>query len=318
MLHGNISRETAKGIAFLREKIEEAGVPGSKLDETINIATWNIRHFGEKPREDSAIHYLAEVMNQFDIIGITELHNNLGDLKRVMDLLGPYWDVVFCDSIDDAGGNEERIAYLFDTRAVVHTGLAAELNPARVKTSSGEYLLDKISWWRNPYMASFSAGSFDFVLITAHIRWGKGVSSRKKPIKLLADWVHDRRESGFAVDKDIIVMGDFNITSTRSSLYKLITSRGLNMPKSLSKLKLGTNLGQTKHYDQILHYPTHQERFTERAGVVDFYGNGSEDILFPGKNYSKSKFTHQMSDHLPLWAQINIDLEDDELNQILN
>ena len=79
-------------------------------------------------------------------------------------------------------------------------------------------------------MASFSAGSFDFVMITAHIRWGKSVKSRLGPIQMLADWIHERRQSPAVVDKDIIVLGDFNITSRRSSLFKAITSRGLRIP----------------------------------------------------------------------------------------
>ena len=89
-----------------------------------------------------------------------------------MRLLGGYWDIVYCDYIDDHGGNKEHMAYLFDKRAVVFTGLATELDPSRTKTATGEYL-SKINWWRSPYMLSFSSGSFHFILIMAHVRWGK-------------------------------------------------------------------------------------------------------------------------------------------------
>ncbi|GAB5522673.1 MAG: hypothetical protein Roseis2KO_05450 [Roseivirga sp.] len=319
MRHGTIDSATANGLKFLRERIEAADIPSSCLDETINIATWNIREFGKKDRAEASIHYIAEIINQFDLVALTELRDNLGDLKRVMKLLGRYWDVIYCDYIDDPGGNKERMAFLFDKRAVVFTGLAAELDPARVKTESGEYL-SKINWWRSPYMASFSSGSFDFVMIMAHIRWGKSTKSRLGPLNLLADWINQRRESNFAVDKDIILLGDFNITSKRSSLFKAVTSKGLMLPNALSKRKIGTNLSQAKFYDQILHYPTHPERFTENAGILDFYGGDEANIekYFPGSGLSKSKFTYQLSDHLPLWAQINVDLEEDELNQLLS
>jgi endonuclease/exonuclease/phosphatase family metal-dependent hydrolase len=319
MRHGDIDMNTAQGLRFLRERIELANIPSSRLDETINIATWNIREFGRTSREEASIHYIAEIINQFDLIAITELRDNLGDLKRVMHLLGRYWDVVYCDYIDDPGGNDERMAFLFDKRAVVFTGLAAELDPSRVKTASGEWL-SKINWWRSPYMASFSSGSFDFVMIIAHIRWGKSTKSRLGPLNLLADWINERRNSSFAVDKDIILLGDFNITSKRSSLYKAIISKGLMIPNALNKKKIGTNLSQARFYDQILHYPTHAERFTENAGVLDFYGGDEANIqkYFPDSALSKTKFTYQLSDHLPLWAQINVDLEEDELNQILN
>ena len=42
------------------------------------------------------------------------------------------------------------------------------------------------------------------------------------------------------------------------------------MPKALLGSH-GTNLAANKRYDQILHLPTLTDRFTERAGVVDFY-----------------------------------------------
>lgn len=50
-----------------------------------------------------------------------------------MSILGPYWKVVFSDYSADPGGNRERVAYLYDGRSVVFTGLAAEADPPRKK-----------------------------------------------------------------------------------------------------------------------------------------------------------------------------------------
>ena len=319
MIHHNIDADTAKGLKFLRQRIVKSKVPSSKLDETISIATWNIREFGKIPREESSIHYIAEILSQFDLIAITELRDNLGDLRRTMDLLGSNWDVIYSDFIPDHAGNKERMAYVFDKRAVQFTGLAAELDPKRVRTSDGRRIRDN-DWWRSPYMLSFSAGSFDFVMISAHIRWGSSTKARLKPLEMLADWIIERRESEFAVDKDVILLGDFNITSRRSSLFKAITSRGLRLPNALSKNKLrGTNLSQKNLYDQILHYPTDGKRFTENAGIVPFYESDADIAkYFPNESMSKHEFTYQLSDHLPLWAQINVNLADDKLEQIIS
>ncbi len=178
MFHGRLDTETAKGLKELRKRIDHASIPPSQLDQSINIATWNIREFGKKKRRKASLHYIAEILNQFDLIAITELRRNLSELRTVMDILGPYWDVVFSDFIADWGGNWERIAYLYDTRAVVFTGLAAEVDAPRKKIKkTGEYV-SQFSWWRKPYMASFRAGSFDFAIIAAHIRWGEGKKAR--------------------------------------------------------------------------------------------------------------------------------------------
>lgn len=315
MFHGRVDRDTAKGLSILRQRIAKAKIPPSTLDETINVATWNIRDFGKSRRRQASIHYIAEILWQFDLIALVELGANLTDLRRVIDILGPHWRVVFSDFTMDRGGNRERIGYLYDKRAVVFTGLAAEADPPRKKNrTTGEYEV-KFGWWRSPYMASFRAGTFDFVLISAHMRWGEGDRQREKPIGLFADWVHKRSRSKDAVDKDIIVMGDFNIPRRNHFLYDAITKHGLRAPSSLLGIK-GTNLEQKKQYDQILHYPFFTKSFTKKGGVVDFF-DGNMRVLYPGSGLTDRKLTYQLSDHLPLWVQIDTDVADEELDQIL-
>jgi hypothetical protein len=120
MHHGKVSSEIAKGLLALRKRIDAAKIPSSKLDESVNIAVWNIREFGKVRRTDAAIHYIAEIIGQFDLIAIVELRDNLEDLYRVMNYLGDSWKVVFSDWTDDRGGNNERTAFLYDRRAVTH------------------------------------------------------------------------------------------------------------------------------------------------------------------------------------------------------
>mgnify|MGYP001591023797 CR=1 FL=1 len=315
MHHGEVSPEIAQGLKILRERIAAAKVPSSKLDETLNLATWNIREFGKKPRRDASIHYIAEILGQFDLIAVVEVRDNLDDLRKVLGILGPYWRAVFSDYITDAGGNRERIAYVYDKRAAVFTGLAAEADPPRKKTKAGEYL-PSITWWRSPYIASFRAGSFDFVLVTAHIRWGSGEKARIAPLKLLAEWIDQRSKEKYTDDKDIILMGDFNIPRVDDDLFKAITSKGLQVPAALRGVKHGSNLAKDKRYDQILHHPVFTKSFTDHAGVLDFHAGGHA-ALFPGARMSKGEFTYQLSDHLPLWAQLDVDVEEERIDQLI-
>jgi endonuclease/exonuclease/phosphatase family metal-dependent hydrolase len=325
LFHGKLSPEIARGLKVLRERIGRANIPPSILDETLNIATWNIREFGKphqrRLRSEAAIHYIAEILFQFDLIAVVEVRDDLTDLSRVMKVLGPYWRTVFSDFNTDAAGNRERIAYLYDKRAVVFTGLAAEADPPRKKDrTSGEYV-PEITWWRSPFMASFSAGNFDFILLTAHIRWGgDDAASRIPELKLLAEWIDDRRQEKYVVDKDIIVMGDFNIPQLDDELYRAITSKGLEIPDALRGTEHGSNLARDKRYDQILHYRRHTKTFEDVGGVLDFYCNDWR-ALFPQEQYpdmTKTGFTYELSDHLPLWAQLDTWTEDEELEQLLH
>jgi len=317
MFHGTLDVNTAKGLKELRERIEKANIPESSLDKSINIATWNIREFGKHKKRKESLHYIAEILNQFDLIAIVELRRNLSQLRKVMDILGPYWDVVYSDYTPDYGGNWERFAYLFDKRAVVFTGLASELDPPRKKDKKTKEYVAQLSWWRNPFIASFRAGNFDFVMISAHIRWGDKEDDRIKPLQLLAKMIAKRRRDSYGTDKDIILMGDFNIPEVGDPLYKAITSEGLEMPKALLGTEHGSNFKKDKRYDQILHFPSETKCFTDNAGVLDFYSGGIGKLYLENQP-TEEKFTYELSDHFPLWIQVNVDTIDEKLDQIIN
>lgn len=305
-----ITPDIAKGLIALNERIEESKIPSSKLDETLNIATWNIRAFGANRRTEAAIHYIAEIIRQFDLVGIVELRDNLKDLARVLEVLGPTWRALYSDSIRDHGGNWENVAYVYDKRAITHTGFAAAAQPPRSKKGT-EYIQD-YTWWRTPYMASFRAGFFDFVVLTTHIRWGDSDEARIKELGTLAEWVELKQKSENREDTDLLVMGDFNIAD--DNMLQAIMSHGLKIPKPLMKKSFGTNLEKNKRYDQILHSPVFPELFTNKAGVLDFYANDINP-LFPGMD--KSNFINQLSDHFPLWIQIRTDDRVARLTQLI-
>jgi endonuclease/exonuclease/phosphatase family metal-dependent hydrolase len=322
MHHGPVTPEIAAGLLELRKRIDAAKIPPSRLDETINIAVWNIREFGKVRRTEPAIHYIAEILGQFDLIAIVELRDNLEDLGRVLVYLGPTWRVVYSDWIDDAGGNKERTAFLYDRRAVTHNGLAAEVDPPRSKKSR-EYLATQ-SFWRAPYMCSFRAGNFDFLAIATHTRWGDSRIARAGELQMLSEWIDKRFKSKYVEDTDLLVLGDFNTPKQNDPLFAALTNRGLKVPKPLVTLKVGdrviggSNLGQDARYDQILHLPTVPENFTNDGGALDFFiDNAHIEKLFPGKGYTRAKFTYQMSDHLPIWIQIKTDIDGFRLNQIV-
>ena len=322
MHHGDVSPQIAKGLIALQKRIKAAKIPSSKLDETINVAIWNIREFGKKNRTDAAIHYIAEILGQFDLVALVELRSNLEDLGRTMKYLGPYWDVVYSDWQDDAGGNSERVAFLYDNRAIVFNGLAAEIDAPRML--QGHQYLSASSFWRAPYLCSFRAGNFDFLAIATHTRWGYSIKARKAELQLLADWIDRRFKNKYIEDHDLIVMGDFNVPKIGDTLFRALTSRGLSIPQPLTTLKSGntvlngTNIRKNARYDQILHLPTDEKRFRGAGGTLDFFiDNKHIDELFPNEGLSTEKFTFQLSDHFPVWVQINTNIEGQRLDQIV-
>ena len=322
MHHGDVSPEIAQGLLALKKRIEAAKIPPSQLDETINVAIWNIREFGKVRRSQAAIHFIAEILGQFDLVALVELRIDLTDLGRVLPILGPSWDVVYSDWVEDSGGNKERTAFLYDARAVTFNGLAAEVEAPRGKKGR-EYLASQ-SFWRAPYMCSFRSGNFDFIAIATHSRWGDSIKGRQAELQMLADWIDTRFQDKFVEDHDLIVMGDFNVPKIGDKLFEALTSRGLQVPDSLVNLKAGdqviagSNLGKNARYDQILHLPTLKKRFTNHGGTLDFFGSDARiKELFPDQDYTRTKFSDQLSDHFPLWVQLDTDIDGERLNQIV-
>ncbi len=261
------------------------------------------------------------------MVSVVELRDNLRQLRRVLDILGPYWEVVYSDYSSDAGGNHERLAFIHDTRAVRFTGLASHVVPSdRRKNAKADYISD-IEWWRPPFMAGFQAGSFDFILVVAHIRWGgdgsAGELDRAKELTKLARWVGAKAKEKNVTDKDLVILGDFNIPMTAGPAFKAITSTGLQIPKALRGIT-GSNLAKNKRYDQLLHLPSKifEAAFTGQGGVLDFAGDAGQAGLKPlykGIKVTTSKgLTYELSDHLPLWIHLNTDHDTAVLDQILS
>jgi endonuclease/exonuclease/phosphatase family metal-dependent hydrolase len=310
MNHEGASLRALQGLKVLRQRIEKAGIPSSKLDETLNIATWNIREFGKKARTPEAIHYIAEILGQFDLISVVELRDDLTDLSRVLTILGPYWRAIYSDFIPDSGGNYERIAFVYDKRAVTFTGLADGAVPDRTKTDD-RYDINNM-WWRTPYLGSFRAGNFDFVIMTAHIRWGKQPEERLKEVQSVADWLKAKFQQKHLVDVDWLVTGDFNIGTQK--MYEALLSAGLQAPDSLRQTSFGTTLSKDKRYDQILHRPLYTTGFSLSGGFLDFY-DGDFSPLFDNMNTDSATF--QLSDHFPLWVQISTDIAGQKIDQLI-
>ena len=51
--------------------------------------------------------------------------------------------------------------------------------------------------------------------------------------------------------------------------------------------------------------PTMKERFANLGGTLDFYVSDAKiKELFPTQNYTRDKFSFQISDHFPVWVQV--------------
>lgn len=83
------------------------------------LATWNIANLGarEQVRDSKCFGLLAEVLGYFDLVVVQEVRDNVGGARQVLDALPNSWRLLF----SEAGGNDERFAFFWDSKVVFAT-----------------------------------------------------------------------------------------------------------------------------------------------------------------------------------------------------
>lgn len=286
-------------------------VPLRSVDENVLIASWNIAQFSNQ-KKNRALQYIADICERFDIVAIQEVKTNLLGLAKLQKLLPGHYQIL----VSDPTGNNERMAFLYDKRTVISTGLVCEI------AFSGTIASPEVfQFQRSPYCASFRAGRFDFTLVSVHIAEGSsqgsvGTSLREKEIQQLVRFIkrEARRAQGAVFDPDFFLVGDFNIQSDGDRFFQALTGGDeprLQMPAGMNNLK--TNFDQTKTFDKIAWVPSDEFEFTGNFGVIPF-----GDVLYREAGQPADAARKEISDHLPLWAEFRVKELEHTLDQILN
>ena len=218
--------------------------------------------------------------------------------------------------VSDPTGNFERLAFLYDKRTVISTGLVCEITFNGTITSP-----EVFQFQRTPYCASFRAGRFDFTMVSVHIAESShlqevGLAVRKREIEELVSFIKREasRPQGSVFDPDFFLVGDFNIQSDGDLFFQALTGGPeprFQMPPGMNTL--GTNFDQTKTFDKIAWIPSQEFKFSGKFGVIPF---GKVLYKEPGQPPNAARM--EVSDHLPLWAEFRVTELEHELNQILN
>jgi len=332
---GPDGRRIAAGLLRLRDKLDQ--IPVRTREETLLLATWNIREFDSTKygvRTDDAFFYLAEIVSRFDLIAIQEVRSDLSALERLQRQLGYWWKYLVTDVTEGARGNRERMAFLYDARKVRFAGLAGEivLPPVTVVEPDGTRVTKPVDQlYRTPYLAAFQAGWFKFMLSTVHILYGRDKAEppeRIQEISSVARFLRDRANHPDAWSPNLVLLGDFNIYARDDLTFSAIEDADFSVPEALQEIP-GSNVRRDRFYDQIA-FSTHARAAVEcsAAGVFDYYecvfrdedeatyvplmgeaytttsrGTPRED---PGDYYRQWR-TYQMSDHLPMWVELRVD-----------
>lgn len=341
-------QRTARGLLLLREKLAEQ-IPKRTVNETLLLATWNIREFDSAKygsRSDEAMYYIAEIISYFDLVAVQEVNADLQALHRLISVLGDWWKFIVTDVTAGTAGNRERGAFVYDSRKVTFGGLAGEvvIPPKRLadRTMDPQRQLA-----RTPFICGFESGYLRFMLSTVHIYYGESVAvdpTRLKEIEVLSEFLASRVEDENAWARSLVLLGDFNIFDTDDPTYQAIVDAGFFIPPQFREVT--SNAAGGKHFDQMAFISKAydedvvQERLGRAsAGVFDFFqyvftdedqqtyvpemgrayatkSNGHPRDEREKRNYFRQWRTHQMSDHFPMWLELEIDFGEPYLRSV--
>jgi endonuclease/exonuclease/phosphatase family metal-dependent hydrolase len=293
-------RDTARGRSIPPKR------PGNVL-----VATWNIANLGQQQRREKDYRLLAEIISWFDIVAIQETKDQLIGLQSIKEHLPSNWTFL----VSDTGGNDERMAYLYDSDRVQQLEKIGEIAvpPKDIRHIKLPGITRVFRGFdRNPYLAAFSSGALAFVLVNVHLFFGSDAKADKERRALeayaTARWADLRRNDPDIYAADIIALGDFNLPKVEPGdlIYSALRRRGLERPSHSTRV--ASSISTDSEYDQVMFFPrTNQRAYSGRTGIFDFDGaifRGLWDRAAITPASFRSYVRYYMTDHRPLWAEL--------------
>jgi len=331
--------KTIDGLIKLREYLAETIKVSRKTDKNLLLSSWNIKEFGHlKNRQPESYFYIAEIISNFDLVAIQEVKSGLKDLEILMKLLGKDWCYLINDVTEGKDGNSERFAYLYDTRRVNFSGLAGEILLWKELFEDGDAEKD-FQLKRTPYITGFRAGWKSFSLLNVHLQpedSKTGREIRKKEVNLLMKALDAKKKRKTNWTDNIIILGDFNLYKKDTEIVKLFEDFLYKECDILKGLNTNTAISQETFdrmfFSQSEFFKTPSVADGDKGGVIEIFDVVYKEDDFKNyidemnaakgetvdlsddvkkKKYFKTTWRKtQLSDHKPIWVEINIDSSD--------
>jgi endonuclease/exonuclease/phosphatase family metal-dependent hydrolase len=262
--------------------------------ETAKIAAFNIQIFGEdKSQKGDVMTVLTKIVREFDIVLIQEIRDASGQtipnfVEKINQMGGPNYSFISSERLGRTT-SKEAYAYVYNTETVQFI-------------QGSDYVYNDVNdvFEREPYIASFKIGSFDFMLVGIHTKPDDAYNEIGN-LTLVISSIQAAKPN----EKDIIVMGDFNADSTyfdeddTSNLFKA------SEYKWLIRNDMDTMVKTDYTYDRIVVLDaTFNHEYDANTAQVFYF-----DQVYGLNNQT---FVSEVSDHYPVFAQYKTNLVDDD------
>lgn len=226
------------------------------------------------------------LLSRFDFVAIQELRDT-EVLERALNHLeesfGKTYEYIVGPEV--GRGVKERYGFLYDIDRVEYTGKSLQ-----IKDPDDLFI-------REPFLASFRTGAFDFYAINMHSIYGGTVSERRAEALLLDDVF--RSVQDLDDEQDVLLFGDFNLSPEDRGFLEL---RDLPGMRAVNRTLPTTIYGSI--YDTIWYQEQYLNEATAYFGIYPF-----DEEIFGGDDKLASLV---VSDHRPLWILVDTSGPDDD------
>jgi endonuclease/exonuclease/phosphatase family metal-dependent hydrolase len=278
-------------LLFLASSAQAAPPCLNSLPNRIRVASFNIQIFGSSKREKAEVlDVLVKTVRHFDFIAIQEFRDSSMEtlpffLEKINEMEGPRYAAIGSERLGRTD-SKERYGFFW--------------NEERIDYASESYVFDDVSdgFEREPFVARFRAGDFDFIAVNVHIKPDDAPAEIALMEAVVEQAVHKYED-----DQDVIVFGDFNADGSYFSEEILDGFRNPKIYTWLIPDYFDTTVGGSSNtYDRIIIVSEHTyEDAADTIGVFRF------DEVF-GLSVEQSE---EVSDHFPVWVELWIDQDMD-------
>lgn len=267
------------------------GPPSESVDE-ISVAAFNIQVFGQtKLSKDEVMDHLVDIAQEFDVMVVQEIRDRsetVADrfLERINQEAPSPYALVEGPRLGRSNSKEQYAIYF---------------NPARVEVLTYyTWEDDDDDFEREPLIAKFRSGNFDFTIVVCHIKPTDAEAELEALRKVAAELLRVDPE-----EDDILLMGDFNADGTYLASGKL---PGIFRPPTFAIVipddAVTTTITENAYDRVILRHETAGHEYKDRSASV--YRFDTE------LNISSQSAVEAVSDHFPVYAEFSTIEPDDD------
>jgi endonuclease/exonuclease/phosphatase family metal-dependent hydrolase len=262
--------------------------------QSIRIAAFNIQIFGRSKRNNTDVmEVLTEIAREFDIILIQEIRDSSEEtapyfLQMINEAGNPTYEYVRSERLGRTT-SKEAYAYFYNNETVDF-----------IENSDFIYSDTDDVFEREPYIASFKSGSFDFTLVGIHVKPDDAYAEIGN-LTLVVEYLLKARPE----ERDIIVMGDFNADGSYFNEEDSSNPFKAQVFSWVITNEMDTMTKTNWTYDRmVLLNVTYGHEFIDNSAQVLYF-----DLKY---GLDDEEFVWTISDHYPIHAEFRIDLVDDD------